>query len=346
MTGTSFSIPSASGMTVWLNAGSNTIELSNPSVYAPDLDHIIYSLQGTVTSGFNIAYPTPNVTIASPGQSGTVSITLVPTGGFTGNVAISCGLPAGMTGATCAPTTASFSGTADAVASLTIATTAPTVASLRPQSPGGEAVTITSKSAGARVSRAKSHGTGGFYAILLPIPGLALIGFGLGRKGSWRNTLSILLVLGIISTSLLQIAACGSSVAGNSGGGSCSAVPSAPTGLSASATTSSGTTLIWNASSAGANCSVTGYSVYQNGALIASPAGTTYAVTGLSPSTTYNFTVAANDSFGASASTPALSISTAAAAGGTATPAGTYQVKVTATSGSITQDASFQVIVQ
>jgi alpha-galactosidase len=349
VTGTSFSIPSASGMTAQLNAGSNTIELSNPSAYAPDLDHIVYSPQGTVTSGFNIAYPTPNVTIASPGQSGTASITLVPTGGFTGKVAISCTLPAGMIGATCAPTTASLSGTSSTVASLTITTTAPTSASLHRESSNGEAIAIASKSVDSRSLKAKSHGTGGFYAILLPIPGLALLGFGFGRKGSWKNMLPALLLLGIISTSLLQIAACGSggsTTGGGGGGGSCSAVPSVPTGLSASSTTSAGTTLTWNASSVGANCFISGYSVYQNSVLIASPATATYAVTGLSPSTAYNFTVAESDSYGASASTPALSVTTAAAISSTATPAGTYQVKVTATSGSITQDASFQVTVQ
>jgi len=50
-----------------------------------------------------------------------------------------------------------------------------------------------------------------FYALWLPIPGLALIGLGLGSRGSRRKKLWGLLVLGMILASLLIIPACGSS---------------------------------------------------------------------------------------------------------------------------------------
>src|SRR5262249_50682160 len=43
------------------------------------------------------------------------------------------------------------------------------------------------------------------------------------------------------------------------GGGNCSAAPSAPTGLAASSTTSSGTSLSWSAVSPPANCTITNY---------------------------------------------------------------------------------------
>jgi len=62
----------------------------------------------------------------------------------------------------------------------------------------------------------------------------------------------------------------------------------------------SGTTLNWSASTVGTGCTLTSYTVYQDGTVIATTT-TTYAVTGLSPSTTYSFTVAASDSFGTSA---------------------------------------------
>jgi hypothetical protein len=93
---------------------------------------------------------------------------------------------------------------------------------------------------------------------------------------------------------------------------SCSAAPSVPTGLAASGTTTSGTTLNWTApTTIPANCSLTGYTVYQNGtALTPTTTNTTYNVTGLLGGTQYNFTVAASDSFGASAQTSAVSVST------------------------------------
>lgn len=72
--------------------------------------------------------------------------------------------------------------------------------------------------------------------------------------------------------------------------------PTAPT-LSASGTTSSSTNLSW--SGATDNVAVTGYDVYRNGALLGSTtSATTYAVTGLTASTTYTFNVKAKDAAG------------------------------------------------
>jgi len=71
--------------------------------------------------------------------------------------------------------------------------------------------------------------------------------------------------------------------------------PTAPT-LSASGTTTTTTNLSW--SGATDNVAVTGYDVYQNGVFRASTASTTYAVTGLTASTTYSFTVRAKDAAG------------------------------------------------
>jgi chitodextrinase len=70
--------------------------------------------------------------------------------------------------------------------------------------------------------------------------------------------------------------------------------PSAPTSLSASGTTQTTTNLSWTASTD--NVGVTGYDVYQDAVLIGSTTtATTYAVTGLTASTTYAFTVKAKD---------------------------------------------------
>src|SRR5213078_1424746 len=87
--------------------------------------------------------------------------------------------------------------------------------------------------------------------------------------------------------------------------------PSVPTGLTASAVSSSQINLSWTASSD--NVGVSGYRVYRNGTQIATTGATSFANTGLSPSTTYSYTVAAYDaavnlseqSASASATTPA-----------------------------------------
>ena len=81
---------------------------------------------------------------------------------------------------------------------------------------------------------------------------------------------------------------------------SCVAMPTTPDGLAAPATTSSATTLSWNAVSMTA-CTVTGYDIYQNGALVGAYDQPHYSVSGLSPKTTYSFSVAAIDSVGLSA---------------------------------------------
>ncbi|PRB03597.1 secretion protein [Chryseobacterium sp. MYb7] len=84
--------------------------------------------------------------------------------------------------------------------------------------------------------------------------------------------------------------------------------PTAPT-LAASGTTATTTNLSW--SGATDNVGVTGYDVYQGASLIGSTASTTYTVTGLSPATTYSFSVKAKDAAGnASVSSNTVSVTT------------------------------------
>jgi chitinase len=98
--------------------------------------------------------------------------------------------------------------------------------------------------------------------------------------------------------------------------GACSTAPGVPGGLSASATTSNSTTLGWNAAAVAANCSVTAYTIYQNGAAIGTATGKGFTVTGLAPATTYQFTVAAGDGAGASGQSAPVKVTTAAAGSG------------------------------
>jgi len=101
-----------------------------------------------------------------------------------------------------------------------------------------------------------------------------------------------------------------------SGTGTCSAAPAVPTGLAASSTTSSGTSLSWPPVSPPANCSITNYAIYQNGNSIGTTTGTSFSVTGLSASTTYVFTIAASDAAGMSGQSSGLQVTTSSGSGG------------------------------
>src|SRR5438477_128571 len=109
--------------------------------------------------------------------------------------------------------------------------------------------------------------------------------------------------------------------------------PTTPSGVAASALTSSSLTLSW--SPATDNVGVTGYRVYRNGTLAASPSATSASITGLSAATTYSFTVSAVDAAGnASALSAPLSATTAASSDTTppTTPTGLAASALTATS--------------
>ena len=72
--------------------------------------------------------------------------------------------------------------------------------------------------------------------------------------------------------------------------------PTVPTGLTASAVSSSQISLSWAASTD--NTGVTGYKIYRGGVQIATSATNNYVDTGLSPSTAYSYAVSAYDAAG------------------------------------------------
>lgn len=69
--------------------------------------------------------------------------------------------------------------------------------------------------------------------------------------------------------------------------------PSVPTGLTATAVSTSQINLAWNASTD--NVGVAGYDIYRNGSYLTSVTGTTYSNTGLAMGTTCSYSVAAYD---------------------------------------------------
>lgn len=76
-------------------------------------------------------------------------------------------------------------------------------------------------------------------------------------------------------------------------GGEDTIAPTAPTGLTADAVSTSQIDLSWNA--ANDNVGVTGYRIYRNGSPIGTTSNTNYSDTGLSPATLYSYTVRAYD---------------------------------------------------
>lgn len=154
------------------------------------------TLQVTVT-----AATTPDFTLAATalapasvakGGSATSTVTVAPVNSFTGTVSLTCSVtPTATRMPTCALNPTSVANSAG-TSVLTVSTTAATTASLAP----------------------RSRGT--FFAMLLPIGGLALLGTGITsrKKKFWSFFLGFLVFSG-----LLFLGACGGSSGGGGGGG-------------------------------------------------------------------------------------------------------------------------------
>ncbi len=85
--------------------------------------------------------------------------------------------------------------------------------------------------------------------------------------------------------------------------------PLVPANLRTTSMTSNSATLAWNASTD--NVGVTGYTVYKNGTKVTTVAGTSYTNSGLTPETTYAYTVSASDAAGnESAQSTSVSVTT------------------------------------
>ncbi len=125
----------------------------------------------------------------------------------------------------------------------------------------------------------------------------------------------------------------GISLQGQGGGGGDTTPPSNVTGLTSPSKTSTSIALSWNAATD--NVGVTGYNIYRNGA--ASPtgtsSGTTFTDTGLTPSTTYTYTVKARDAAGnvSTAHSNQISVTTNATGGDTSPPTTPGNFRVTST---------------
>jgi chitodextrinase len=98
--------------------------------------------------------------------------------------------------------------------------------------------------------------------------------------------------------------------------GTCSTLPSVPGNLTSPSKTSSSVSLSWNASTPGANCSVT-YLVFRDGSQATTSTSTNATVGGLGANTTHTFRVAAQNAFGTSGQSNQISVTTDQVSNGT-----------------------------
>lgn len=117
--------------------------------------------------------------------------------------------------------------------------------------------------------------------------------------------------------------------------------PSIPTGLSASAVSTTQIDLTWNASTD--DVGVTGYKIYRDSVQVGTSAGTSYSDTGLTQNTLYSYTVAAydagnNTSSQSSASTATTQADVTAPTRSAGAPSGQLDPSTTSTTISLTTD--------
>jgi chitinase len=91
--------------------------------------------------------------------------------------------------------------------------------------------------------------------------------------------------------------------------GNCASAPATPAGLSAPSKSSTGVNLSWSAVAAGPNCTVQ-YRVNQGTTQVSQGAATTASVGGLTPDTSYTFTVSAFNQAGSSQPSAPLTVKT------------------------------------
>lgn len=279
--------------------------------------------------GFTLSANPVSASVAA-GNSVTSTITVTSGAGYSGTVTLSCNIAPSVSGAT-APS-CSFGNSS----SVTITNGAPATATLTFTTVAPSPMTVQRASATHPAKGQLSRAELAYGLLMMPVSGLVFIGLGFTNAASFRKKKwAAGMILWLLITGLVLLPACGGGNNNGGGGGGCSAAPGIPTGLAASGTSSSGTTLNWSApTTVPASCTITGYVVYQNGSQIATPTSATYNVTGLNSGQQYSFTVAAADSAGTSAQSSAATV-------GTGTQATTFTITITATAtGGATQSGA------
>jgi hypothetical protein len=277
-----------------------------------------YTVALIVSQDFLLVSGTPSQAVDAGQTTGAYNLAVQPVGSaFNGEVTLSCsGLPAG---AQClfVPSGAITPGNSalDVVMSISTSSSSITPGVGKPglnrasaRKSGVHKADLNGTSAGRGKNLRFALLTGGS----LLWPGVFMVWI-IGRKRhafrAIQNHLAqgASLILLLVWLALL-LSCAGASNAGN-GGSNCTSVPSVPTELTAT-WSNTGTILNWADATAGAGCNVS-YPIYENGGStpIATVGSPTYGLSALAPGA-YTFTVAASDSGGTSAQSPAVGVFT------------------------------------
>jgi hypothetical protein len=153
-------------------------------------------------SGFAVTNGALSPTSGSAGVSATSTITVTSVNGFSALVTLACTVaPVVSKGPTC-----SFSNPGSSVTPVANSTATATL-------------TVDTTAASALLEHPSDRPSSGiFYAVLLPIGGIALLGAGFGSARSRRRKLFGFLMLGLVLCGLLLMPACSSSSSGGGGG--------------------------------------------------------------------------------------------------------------------------------
>ena len=194
-------------------------------------------------------------------------------------------------------------------------------------------------------AKASSYRSQLFWAgSILPFAAILLIGY---RRGRTKRSL-----LRLLPTFLLPLGiACGGGGGGGGGGSGGGTPPSAPTNLTATAASYNQIDLNWTQSTQGTGFTVfrsttSGFTPSPSNQIANYPSGyaPSYPDSPLAPSTAYYYVVKATNGSGSSGPSNQASATTQALDPGT--PVGTYNITVTATSGSISHSVNLTLIVK
>ena len=214
----------AAGANVYVtgNTASTDFPTTSPEQSASAGNTDAFVAKYTVGPGFYITNGALSPASGSPGATATSTITVTSVMGFSSSVSMSCSVSPSVTnGPTCSFTNASVTPTASgAQTALNIATTGASAAMKAPA----------------------RHGLSIFYATLLPVAGITLLGAGIGSR---HRKLFGLFMLVMLMAALLVMPACGGSNNGGGGGGGNTGTPAGSYTITVSGasggTTTSGT---------------------------------------------------------------------------------------------------------
>lgn len=203
---------------------------------------------------------------------------------------------------------------------------------------------LTNASNAARPGKGSDH-TSLYLWLSSTLPFAAIVLIGSRRNGSrnrfTRALLSCLLLLGV---------ACGGGGSSNGGGGSGGGgtPPAPPTILTATAISSEAINLAWFPSTGATSYTVyrsttNGFTPSSSNQIASTNDSSFYADSGLMPATTYYYVLKAADS--CCLSTPSNQASASTQVFDPGTPAGTYNITVTATSGTISHSINLTLVV-